>query len=122
MNGEDLYRILEKNSFLLCSDIKYTITYLLKKHLISPSTLIDTQVDILEEEKDKYKCHFIEADTCNFLMREGNEEQKSWADKRAKYNGMFNPNFPKKNRMDADTTEECREWFKNMYGFNPEES
>lgn len=122
MKGEDLYRILEKNSFLLCSDIKYTIAYLLKKHLINPSTLIDAQVDILEEEKDKYKCHFIEADTCNFLMREGNEEQKSWADKRAKYNGMFNPTFPKKNRMDANTTEECREWFKNMYGFNPEES
>lgn len=122
MKGEDLYRILEKNSFLLWNDIKYTIAYLLKERLINPSALIDAQVDILESEKDKYKCHFIEADTCNFLMREGNEEQKSWADKRAKYNGMFNPTFPKKNRMDADTTEECREWFKNMYGFNPEES
>lgn len=121
MEGKDLYRILEKNSFLLCSDIKYTIAYLLKERLINPSTLIDAHVDILEDEKDKYKCHFIEADTCNHLFIEGNKEQKEFAKKRAMYNGQFNTCFPKKNKMDANTTEECREWFKNMYGFNPEE-
>ena len=121
MEGKDLYRILEKNSFLLCSDIKYTIAYLLKERLINPSTLIDAHVDILEDEKDKYKCHFIEADTCNHLFIEGNKEQKEFAKKRAMYNGQFNTCFPKKNEMDANTTEECREWFKNLYGFNPEE-
>lgn len=121
MKGEDLRRILEKNSFLLCNDIKYTIEYLLKKRLINPSTLIDTQVDILENEKDKYKCHFIEADTCNVLFMRGDKEQKEFAKKRAMYNGQFNTCFPKKNEMDANTTEECREWFKNLYGFNPEE-
>lgn len=121
MKGEDLRRILEMNSFLLCNDIKYTIEYLLKKRLINPSTLIDAQVDILENEKDKYKCHFIEADTCNDLFMNGNKEQKEFAKKRAMYNGQFNTCFPKKNKMDANTTEECREWFKNMYGFNPEE-
>ena len=121
MKGEDLRRILEMNSFLLCNDIKYTIEYLLKKRLINPSTLIDAQVDILENEKDKYKCHFIEADTCNDLFMNGNKEQKEFAKKRAMYNGQFNTCFPKKNKMDANTTEECREWFKNLYGFNPEE-
>lgn len=122
MTGEELKKLLENNPYLTTIDIRHTIAYLLKRRLINPSVLIDEYTNILNEEKDKYKCHFIEADTCNFLMREGNEEQKSWADKRAKYNGMFNPTFPKKNRMDANTTEECREWFKNMYGFNPEES
>ena len=121
MKGEDLRRILEMNSFLLCNDIKYTIEYLLKKRLINPSTLIDAQVDILENEKDKYKCHFIEADTCNDLFMNGNKEQKEFAKKRAMYNGQFNTCFTKKNKMDANTTEECREWFKNLYGFNPEE-
>ena len=121
MKGEDLRRILEMNSFLLCNDIKYTIEYLLKKRLINPSTLIDAQVDILENEKDKYKCHFIEADTCNDLFMNGNKEQKEFAKKRAMYNGQFNTCFPKKNKMDANTIEECREWFKNLYGFNPEE-
>lgn len=36
MKGEDLYRILERDSFLLCNDIKYTIAYLLKRRLINP--------------------------------------------------------------------------------------
>jgi hypothetical protein len=121
MKGEDLYRILEKDSFLLCNDIKYTIAYLLKRRLINPSTLIDTQVDILENEKDKYKCHFIEADTCNFLMREGDEEQKSWAEQRARYNGQFNPSFPHKHNLTEEEVKERKEYFELMYGFNPEE-
>lgn len=120
MKGEDLYRILEKNSFLLCNDIKYTISYLLKERLINPSTLIDAQVDILEKEKDKYKCHFIEADTCNFLIREGDEQQKEWAEKRACYNGQFNPTFPHKHNLTDEELKERKEYFELMYGFDPE--
>ena len=119
--GADLINIIQSNTYLQYAPIKYTIAYLLKKRLINPSTLIDEQVNSLEEEKDRYRCHFIEADTCNHLFMEGNKEQKEFAKKRAIYNGQFNTCFPKKNRMDANTTEECREWFKNMYGFNPEE-
>ena len=122
MKGEDLYRILEKNSFLLCSDIKYTIAYLLKERRINPSVLIDTQVDILENEKDRYKCHFIEADTCNHLFMEGNKEQKEFAKKRAIYNGQFNTCFPKKHNFTDEELKERKEYFELMYGFNPEES
>ena len=120
MNGEELKRILENDSFLLCNDIKYTIAYLLKKRLINPSTLIDAQVDILENEKDRYKCHFIEADTCNILIREGNKKQKSWANKRAKYNSQFNPSFSNSCDLTDDEIEKVREFFKSLYGFNPE--
>lgn len=123
MKGEDLYRILEKDSFLLCNDIKYTIAYLLKRRLINPSTLIDTQVDILENEKDKYQCHFIEADTCNYLMMDGNKEQKEFAKKRAMYNSKFNTTYVwnYKDKLTEEELKERREYFKLMYGFNPEE-
>ena len=123
MKGEDLRRILEMNSFLLCNDIKYTIEYLLKKRLINPSTLIDAQVDILENEKDKYKCHFIEADTCNDLFMNGNKEQKEFAKKRAMYNSKFNTTYAwnYKDKLTEEELKEKREYFKLMYGFNPEE-
>ena len=122
MTGADLIKIIQSNSYLQYAPLKYTIAYLLKNRLINPSTLIDEQVHNLEDTMDKYKCHFVEADTCNHLFMEGNKEQKEFAKKRAMYNGQFNPCFPKNNKMDANTIEECREWFKNIYGFNPEEA
>lgn len=121
MKGEDLYKILENNSFLLYNDIEYTIAYLLKEQLINPSTLIDAQVHNLEKEKNRYKCHFIEADTCNYLMMEGDKNQKKWCKKRAKYNGQFNSSFPHNHDLTEDEIKEAREFFKMMYGFNPEE-
>ena len=76
MKGEDLKKLLENNPYLLTVDVRHTIAYLLKKRLINPSVLIDEYTNILNEERDKYKCHFIEADTCNYLMTDGNKEQK----------------------------------------------
>lgn len=121
MTGEDLRKLLENNPYLLTVDIRYTIAYLLKRKLINPSVLIDEYTNILNEERDKYKCHFIEADTCNFLMREGDEEQKSWAEQRARYNGQFNPSFPHKHNLTEEEVKERKEYFELMYGFNPEE-
>lgn len=93
MTGESLKRLLENNPYLLAVDIRYTIAYLLKKRLINPSVLIDEYTNILNEERDKYKCHFIEADTCNYLMTDGDKEQKEFALKRAMYNSKFNTSF-----------------------------
>lgn len=123
MKGEDLKRILEDNPFLLINDIKYTIAYLLKRRLINPSTLIDEQVDILNDEKDKYKSHFIEADTCNYLIMEGNKEQKEFGRKRAMYNSKFNTvyKWTYKDKLSEEEIKERQEYFKLMYGFNPEE-
>lgn len=122
MKGSNLKRILDNNSFLLENDIKYTIAYLLKKRLINPSTLIDAQVNILNDEKDRYKCHFVEADTCNFLLMQGNKEQKEFAEKRAKYNSKFNTTYiwSYKDKLSEEELKERREYFKLMYGFDPE--
>ena len=121
MTGADLIKLIESNPYLLDAGIKETIKLLLKKRLINPSTLIDAQVDILEYEKDKYKCHFIESDTCNWLLMNGNEEQKQFGKKRAMYNAQFNTNFPNNYKLTEEELEESRKWFKNMYGFIPEE-
>lgn len=121
MTGADLVKLIESNTYLLQAGIKETIQLLLKKRLINPSTLIDAQVDILEHEKDKYKCHFIESDTCNWLIMNGTKEQKEFGKKRAKYNAQFNTNFPSNYKLTEEEIEESRNWFINFYGFNPED-
>ena len=81
MTGEELKKILEDKSYLQALDIKFTIAYLLKKRLINPSTLIDEYTNILDNEKYKYKSHFIEADTCNFLLLNGDKNQINYQQK-----------------------------------------
>ena len=121
MTGGDLVTLIHSNPYLLDTDIKQIIKLLLKKRLINPSTLIDAQVDILESERDKYKCHFIESDTCNWLIMNGTKEQKEFGKKRAKYNAQFNTNFPSNYKLTEEEIEESRNWFINFYGFNPED-
>ena len=41
ITGADLIKIIESNQYLLQTDVKQTIAFLLKKRLINPSTLID---------------------------------------------------------------------------------
>lgn len=119
--GADLVNIIQSNSYLQQAPIKYTIAYLLKKRLINPSTLIDEQVNSLEEEKDRYRCHFVEADICNFLLIEGNKEQQEFAKQRAIYNAKFNKTLQHKYSDKVENEIERREYFDSMYGFNPEE-
>lgn len=124
LTGVDLIKLIESNSYLLQADVKQVIKLLLKQRLINPSTLIDAQVELLEHEKDKYKCHFIESDTCNWLIMNGNKEQKEFGKKRAMYNAQFNTNFPHNHKLTGLTEEELKErkeYFELMYGFNPEE-
>ena len=121
MKGEDLKKLLETNPYLSTVDIRYTIAYLLKRRLINPSVLIDEYTNILNEERDKYKCHFVEADTCIYLMTNGDEEQKEFGKKRAMYNAQFNTSFPSNYKLTEEELEESRNWFINFYGFNPED-
>ena len=121
ITGADLIKIIESNPYLLQADVKQTIAFLLKKRLINPSTLIDAQVELLELEREKYKCHFVESDTCNWLLMNGNKEQKEFGKKRAMYNGQFNTNFPSKCDLSEEELKERKEYFELMYGFNPEE-
>ena len=121
ITGADLIKIIESNQYLLQTDVKQTIAFLLKKQLINPSTLIDAQVEILEHERDKYKCHFVESDTCNWLLMNGNKEQKEFGRKRAMYNAQFNTNFPSNYDLSEEELKERKEYFELMYGFNPEE-
>lgn len=121
ITGADLIKIIESNQYLLQTDVKQTIAFLLKKRLINPSTLIDAQVEILEHERDKYKCHFVESDTCNWLLMNGNKEQKEFGRKRAMYNAQFNTNFPSNYDLSEEELKERKEYFELMYGFNPEE-
>lgn len=121
LTGADLIKLIESNPYLLQAGVKQTIAYLLKNRLVNPSTLIDTQVELLEHEKDKYKCHFIESDTCNWLLMNGNKEQKEFGKKRAMYNAQFNTNFPSRYELNEEELKERKEYFELMYGFNPEE-
>lgn len=123
MTGEELKKILEDKSYLQALDIKFTIAYLLKKRLINPSTLIDEYTNILDNEKYKYKSHFIEADTCNFLLLNGDKNQKVFAKKRSMYNSKFNKTYQwtYKDKLSAEELKEAKDYFKLMYGFDPEE-
>ena len=121
ITGADLIKIIESNPYLLQADVKQTIALLLKKRLINPSTLIDAQVELLEQEREKYKCHFVESDTCNWLLMNGNKEQKEFGKKRAMYNAQFNTSFPSKYDLSEEELKERKEYFELIYGFNPEE-
>ena len=122
MKGEDLIQFIQKRPHLLYLDISDIIKELLKQRYINPSTLIDAHVNILNEEKDKYKCHFIEADTCNYLLIEGDKEQKEFGRKRAMYNSKFNTTYKwtYKDKLSEEELKERKEYFNLIYGFNPE--
>ena len=88
MKGIDLIDIIKNNSYLQCSDIKETIKELLKKHLINPSTLIDAQVEILEEEKYRLRCHFEDSVVSTIQLFSGNYKGEDYENvkKRLFYN------------------------------------
>ena len=121
MTGVDLINYIQNNGHLLHSDIDATFKSLLKERLINPSKLIDAQYEMICEERDRYKCHFVESDTCNYLILEGNKEQKAFGKIRAKYNSKFNTSFPTNYKLTDEELKERKEFFELLYGFNPEE-
>ena len=78
MTGEYLIKIIQDNDRLRYGDVKETIKELLKRRLINPSTLIDAQVEGLEDEKYKIRCHFEDSVVSTIQLFGGNFKGQSY--------------------------------------------
>ena len=127
MTGEDLIKVISADDRLRYGDVKETIKALLKARLINPSTLIDAQVAILEDEKYKLRCHFEDSVVSTIQLFGGNFKDKDYekAKKRLAYNTSFSKQFPNMTTTHEPLTDEDKkEWsdfFELIYGFRPEE-
>lgn len=126
MTGEDLIKVIQDNDRLRYGDVKETIKALLKARLINPSTLIDAQVEILENEKYKLRCHFEDSVVSTIQLFGGNFKGENYekAKKRLFYNTSFSQCFPNMSTSEPLTDEDRKEWsdfFDLIYGFRPEE-
>ena len=127
MTGEDLIKVIKDNDRLRFGDVKETIKALLKARLINPSTLIDAQVGILEDEKYKLRCHFEDSVVSTIQLFGGNFKGENYekAKKRLFYNTSFSKQFPNMTTAcEPLTDEDKKEWsdfFDLIYGFRPEE-
>ena len=126
MIGEDLIKVIKDNDRLRYGDVKETIKSLLKARLINPSTLIDAQVEILEDEKYKLRCHFEDSVVSTIQLFGGMFKDKDYekAKKRLFYNTSFSKQFPNMSMPEPLTDEDRKEWsdfFDLIYGFRPEE-
>ena len=126
MIGEDLIKVIKDDNRLRYGDVKETIKELLKARLINPSTLIDAQVEILEDEKYKLRCHFEDSVVSTIQLFGGNYKDKDYekAKKRLFYNTSFSKQFPNMSMPKPLTDEDRKEWsdfFDLIYGFRPEE-
>lgn len=117
MTGQELVELIQQNQNLLVLDVKETIRLLLQKRLINPSVLIDTQFDLLHEEKERYRLHYIEGNICANLLMMGNKEQRDWAKLRAKYNSLDDETMVYKYDLSEEELKQCEYYFKLMYGF-----
>ncbi len=126
MTGEDLIKVIKDNDRLRYGDVKETIKALLKARLINPSTLIDAQVEILEDEKYKLRCHFEDSVVSTIQLFGGNFKGENYekAKKRLFYNTSFSKSFPNMSTPEPLTDEDKKYWsdfFERIYGFRPEE-
>ena len=126
MTGEDLIKVIQDNDRLRYGDVKETIKELLKARLINPSTLIDAQVEILENEKYKLRCHFEDSVVSTIQLFGGNFKGENYekAKKRLFYNTSFSQCFPNMSTSEPLTDDDKKYWsdfFENIYGFRPEE-
>lgn len=126
MKGKDLINIIKNDYYLQESDVKETIKILLKKNLIKPSTLIDTQVEILEEEKYRLRCHFEDSVVSTIQLFNGNFKGENYenAKKRLFYNTSFSKQFPNMSSPEPLSDKDKKYWsdfFNTIYGFRPEE-
>ena len=126
MTGEDLIKVIQDNDRLRYGDVKETIKALLKARLINPSTLIDAQVEILEDEKYKLRCHFEDSVVSTIQLFGGNFKGENYekAKKRLFYNTSFSQCFPNMSTSEPLTDDDKKYWsdfFENIYGFRPEE-
>lgn len=127
MNGQELIDIISKNPNLLYGNIRETFKYLLKRQLINPSALIDAQVEQLNEDYYKMRCHFEDSVVSTIQLFGGNFKGENYekAKKRLFYNTSFSKQFPNMTTTcESLTDEDKKEWsdfFDLIYGFRPEE-
>lgn len=126
MNGQELIDIISKNPNLLYGNIRETFKYLLKRQLINPSALIDAQVEQLNEDYYKMRCHFEDSVVSTIQLFGGNYKGEDYekAKKRLFYNTSFSKQFPNMSASEPLTDEDKKYWsdfFENIYGFRPEE-
>ena len=123
--GQDLIDLINNYNWLKILPIERTFIELLNRNIIKPSEIIDAHTRVLNDKCDRYKCHY--EDSCVSAMQlfngnfKGNDYE--YAKKRFLYNTSFSECFP--NMIGTELTSEerieFREFFKNTYGFDPEE-
>ena len=123
--GQDLIDFINNNNLLKILPIEQTFIELLNRNIIKPSEIIDAHTRVLNDKCDIYKCHY--EDSCVSAMQlfngnfKGNDYE--YAKKRFLYNTSFSECLP--NMIGTELTSEerieFREFFKNTYGFDPEE-
>ena len=124
MIGNDLIEYIKQRPQLLSVDIKFTIMSLIHDRLINPSSLIDAQYAIKDEECKKYRLHWQEANIAANILLTGNKEQKELGRVRLMYNSLADTTIPYKkvyaDKLSDKEMEERRKFFIMMYGFNGE--
>lgn len=125
MTGQGLIEIINKKPELLYNDVKETIKYLLNRGLISPSKLIDAQVEMLTDEQYKVRCHYEDACISSIQLFNGLWEGEMYeeAKNRFLYNTSFSKVFPNMNNNNLSESEKkyWSDFFDRTYGFRPEE-
>lgn len=126
MQGMELVDIIQKSPYLQYSDVRETIKELLKRKLINPSALIDAQMEMLEEEKYRLRCHYEDSVVSAIQLFGGTYKGQDYesARKRFFYNTSFSSQFPNLSAPNPLSDEDRRYWsdfFQSIYGFRPEE-
>ena len=123
--GQDLIDFINNNNQLKQLPVKWTFIELLRKNIIKPSEIIDAHTQILNDKCDRYKCHYEDSCVSAIQLFNGNFKGNDYeyAKKRFLYNTSFSKSLP--NTIGTELTSEerieFREFFKNTYGFDPEE-
>ena len=121
--GQDLIDFINNNNWLKILPIERTFIELLKMDIIKPSEIIDAHTRVLNDECDRYKCHYEDSCVSAIQLFNGNfnGNDYEYAKKRFLYNTSFSECFP--NMIGTESTSEerieLRELFKNTYGFDP---
>jgi hypothetical protein len=122
MNGRELVEYINNNS-MQDKSIDTILFLLLKQNVIKPSNIIDAYTESLQEEIQKYKCHFEDSCVSAFQILGGHYHGKylEEAKKRFSYNTSFSQSL--KDLEVIKLTKEEREYWKNnfekVYGIKP---
>lgn len=125
ITGQDLINFINDNNWLKRLPIEQTFIELLKKNIIKPSEIIDAYTQVLSDKCNRYKYHYEDSCASAIQLFNGNFKDNDYesAKKRFLYNTSFSECFP--NIIGTELTSEertkWREFFKNTYGFDPEE-